>query len=192
MVINPMVRRLAVPIVLAVCVAAVYTGGRADGRRLAEAAADREKAELTAAHQAAALAAEQEYAAKLAEAAAEKQKWFDFARKQSAELAAALNRLDIQTAKIEKEIPNAVQKDNDRAAVPYNGIGPDSLRLYNRALGYGEDGGADEDAAGTGRFDGTAAAPESADGGQPCRPAATCGEVRPLCAGFGNTECRMA
>lgn len=84
---------------------------------------------------AALLAAEQAYAAKLAATAAEKQQWYDLAQKHSMDLAAALQQLDAATAKLKKEIPDAIEKDN-AGAVCYGGLGDNGLRLYRKSLGY--------------------------------------------------------
>lgn len=102
--------------------------------RAAKNQADAEKAEIIATYQASALAAEQQYAAKLAEAAAEKQKWMDFAQAQSRDLAAAYQEIDRQAAQLEEQIDATVQQDGSR----FSGIGHDSVRLYNRALGYAD------------------------------------------------------
>lgn len=94
-----------------------------------------EKAQIIATYQAAALSAEQQYSEKLAEAAAEKQKWFDFARVQSTKLAAATRALDAEQSRLKQEIPDAIAKDESNG-VCFSGLGADSLRLYNRAHGY--------------------------------------------------------
>ena len=130
--INPLTRTILSALLFAVSVLAVYFAGRIDGHRTAMQAAEKEKAEIIGTYQAAALSAEIKYSEKLAEAAAEKQKWFDFAQDQSAKLAAANRQLDIQTAKLQEQIPNAVKNDGNG----FTGIGADSLHLYNRALGY--------------------------------------------------------
>ena len=91
-----------------------------------------DKAEIIATYQASALAAEQLYAEKLKAANAEKQRWFDFAQQQSRDLAAAYQQIDHQTAQLEKQIDETVQKDGSR----FNGIGADSVQLYNRAFGH--------------------------------------------------------
>lgn len=125
------IKPLARVLLVAAAVLAVYFGGRLDGQRLAAAEAEKQMAVMRAA----ALAAEQDYAAKLADAATEKQKWYDFAQRQSVDLAAALQQLDAATAEIKKEIPNAIKQDN-AGAVPYGGLGDNSLRLYRKSLGY--------------------------------------------------------
>lgn len=130
--INPIARTILSALLFVVSVLAIYFAGRLDGHRTATEAAEKEKAEIIGTYQAAALSAEIKYSEKLAEAAAEKQKWFDFAQDQSAKLAAANRQLDIQTAKLQEQIPNAVQNDGNG----FTGIGADSLHLYNRAFGY--------------------------------------------------------
>ena len=130
--INPLTRTILSALLFAVSVLAVYFAGRIDGHRAATETAEKEKAEIISTYQAAALSAEIKYSEKLAEAAAEKQKWFDFAQDQSAKLAAVNRQLDIQTAKLQEQIPNAVQNDGNG----FTGIGTDSLRIYNQALGY--------------------------------------------------------
>ncbi|STZ75549.1 phage associated protein [Bergeriella denitrificans] len=127
------IKPLARVLLVAAAVLAVYFGGRHDGQRLAAAEAEKQMAVMHAA----ALAVEQDYAAKLADAAAEKQKWYDFAQKQSVDLAAALQQLDAAEAANKKEIPNAIKQDN-AGAVPYGGLGDNSLRLYRKSLGYSD------------------------------------------------------
>lgn len=130
--INPLTRTIISAVLFIAAVLAIYFAGRLDGCRTSMKAAEKEKAEIIGTYQAAALSAEIRYSEKLAEAAAEKQKWFDFAQDQSAKLAAANRQLDIQTAKLQEQIPNAVQNDGNS----FTGIGADSLRIYNRAFGY--------------------------------------------------------
>ncbi|MFC3874868.1 hypothetical protein [Neisseria musculi] len=132
--INPLTRTAVSTVLFIAAVLAVYFAGRIDGHRTAMQAAEKEKAEIIGTYQAAALSAEIRYSEKLAEAAAEKQKWFDFAQDQSAKLAAANRQLDIQTAKLQEQIPNAVKNDGNG----FTGIGADSLRIYNRAFGYAD------------------------------------------------------
>lgn len=112
----------------------IYFSGYNYGRNKAAEAAAAEKAEIIAIYQGAALAAEIQYSEKLAAAAAEKQKWFDFAQAQSASLAAAYRELDAKSAQLQEQIPHAVKKDGNG----FTGIGPDSLRRYNQALGYSD------------------------------------------------------
>ncbi|MDO4247471.1 MAG: hypothetical protein Q4C79_00670 [Neisseria sp.] len=130
--INPLTRTILSALLFVISVLAVYFAGRIDGHRTATEAAEKEKAEIIGTYQAAALSAEIRYSEKLAEAAAEKQKWFDFAQDQSAKLAAANRQLDIQTAKLQEQIPNVVKNDGNG----FTGIGADSLLIYNQALGY--------------------------------------------------------
>lgn len=132
---NNVVLRTAVSAgLLVAAVLALYFAGRIDGYRTATEAAEKEKAEIIGTYQAAALAAEIQYSEKLAEAAAEKQKWFDFAQAQSVKLAAANRALDVKTAQLQEQISHAIKKDGDA----FSGIGPDSLREYNRAFGYSD------------------------------------------------------
>lgn len=95
-----------------------------------------EKAAVISTYQAAALNAEQQYSAALAEAAAEKQKWFDFAQNQSAKLARAMQAVDAEQGRLKQEIPDAIKRDEQNSGTCHSGLGADSLRLYNRALGY--------------------------------------------------------
>ncbi|QMT39980.1 hypothetical protein [Neisseria shayeganii] len=81
------------------------------------------------------LAAELAYRAQLAAAAAEKQRWHDFAQVQSQKLAHTYARLDGQAGRMKQEIADVVQSDAAAGAC-VGGLGPDSLRLYRRALGY--------------------------------------------------------
>lgn len=108
------------------------------GYRKAAAQGKTELAALQAKYTAAALAAEREYTAALQQAAAEKQRWQDFAAEQSSKLAAANKKLDVQTALLNKEINHAVQQDNHKHTDGFNGIGPDSVQIYNRAIGYSD------------------------------------------------------
>lgn len=94
--------------------------------------AQTDQAEIIATYQASALAAERLYTEKLKAANEEKQRWFDFAQQQSRDLAAAYQQIDRQATKLEKQIDETVQKDGSR----FNGIGADSVQLYNRALGH--------------------------------------------------------
>lgn len=132
---NNVVLRTAVSAgLLVAAVLALYFAGRIDGYRTAQAEAEQDKQEIIGIYQGAALAAEQQYSEKLAEAAAEKQKWFDFAQAQSVKLAAANRALDVKTAQLQEQISHAIKKDGDA----FSGIGPDSLREYNRAFGYAD------------------------------------------------------
>ena len=91
-----------------------------------------EKAEVIATYQASALVAEQLYTEKLKAANEEKQRWFDFAQAQSRDLATAYQQIGRQAAQLEKQIDETVQKDGNR----FNGLGTNSVQLYNRALGH--------------------------------------------------------
>lgn len=102
------------------------------GYQAAAKKAKTDQAEIIATYQASALAAEQLYAEKLKAANEEKQRWFDFAQAQSRDLAAAYRQIDRQAVQLEKQIDETVQKDGSR----FNGIGADSVQLYNRALGH--------------------------------------------------------
>ena len=94
--------------------------------------AEAEKAEVIATYQASALVAEQLYTEKLKAANEEKQRWFDFAQGQSRDLATAYQQIGRQAAQLEKQIDETVQKDGNR----FNGLGTNSVQLYNRALGH--------------------------------------------------------
>ena len=102
------------------------------GYQAAAKKAKTDQAEIIATYQASALAAEHLYAEKLKAANAEKQRWFDFAQQQSRDLAAAYQQIDRQAEQLEKQIDETVQKDGSR----FNGMGADSVQLYNRAIGH--------------------------------------------------------
>ncbi|MGN6738147.1 hypothetical protein ACTHT4_10935 [Neisseria sp. P0022.S007] len=57
---------------------------------------------------------------------------FDFAQAQSRDLATAYQQIGRQAAQLEKQIDETVQKDGNR----FNGLGTNSVQLYNRALGH--------------------------------------------------------
>ena len=126
--ISPVWRSLISVLLLAAAVLVLYFSGYQAAAKQAET----DKAEIIATYQASALAAEQIYTEKLKAAHQEKQRWFDFAQQQSRDLAAAYQKIDRQAVQLEKQIDETVQKDGSR----FNGIGADSVRLYNRALGY--------------------------------------------------------
>lgn len=120
------------PVWLAVLLAAVaYVAGY----RQRDTAAAAEMAALTADWQQQQLAAERAYSAKLGEAMAETKRWHDYAQRQSVQLAQAYQRLDGRKNQIKQEISDAVQNDAQNSACA-GGLGPDGLRLYQRALGY--------------------------------------------------------
>lgn len=125
---SPVWQTLISPILLTAAALALYFFGY----QVAEKQAEADKAEIIATYQASALAAEQLYTEKLKAANEEKQRWFDFAQQQSRDLAAAYQQIDRQTAQLEKQIDETVQKDGSR----FNGIGADSVQLYNRAIGH--------------------------------------------------------
>lgn len=125
---SPVWQTLISTLLLVAVVLALYFSGHYDASRKAE----QERAEIIATYQASALAAEQLYTEKLKAANEEKQRWFDFAQQQSRDLAAAYQQIDRQAAQWEKQIDETVQKDGSR----FNGIGADSVQLYNRALGH--------------------------------------------------------
>lgn len=125
---SPVWQALISTLLLVAVVLALYFCGYQAATKQAET----EKTEIIATYQASALAAEQLYAEKLKAANEEKQRWFDFAQQQSRDLAAAYQKIDRQTAQLEKQIDETVQKDGSR----FNGIGADSVQLYNRALGH--------------------------------------------------------
>lgn len=102
------------------------------GYQAAAKQSEADKAEIIATYQASALAAEQLYTEKLKAANEEKQRWFDFAQQQSRDLAAAYQQIDRQAVQLEKQINETVQKDGSR----FNGMGADSVQLYNRAFGH--------------------------------------------------------
>lgn len=125
---SPVWQTLISTLLLTAAVLALYFSGHHD----ASLKAKQERAEIIATYQASALAAEQLYAEKLKAANEEKQRWFDFAQQQSLDLAAAYQQIDRQAVQLEKQIDETVQKDGSR----FNGIGADSVQLYNRALGH--------------------------------------------------------
>lgn len=125
---SPVWQTLISTLLLVAAVLALYFCGYQAAAKQAEI----DKAEIIATYQASALAAEQLYAEKLKAANDEKQKWFDFAQQQSRDLAAAYRQIDRQAAQLEKQIDETVQKDGSR----FNGIGADSVQLYNRAFGH--------------------------------------------------------
>ncbi|ATD64853.1 hypothetical protein ACFPVS_12135 [Neisseria weixii] len=127
---SPVWQTLISPILLTAAVLALYFFGY----QVAEKQAEADKAEIIATYQASALAAEQLYTEKLKAANEEKQKWMDFAQAQSRDLAAAYQQIDRQAVQLEKQIDETVQKDGSR----FNGLGADSVQLYNRALGYAD------------------------------------------------------
>lgn len=122
------------PLAVVIAALALYLAGYGDGSRTAQRAADKEKAEIIGIYQGAALMAEQQYAQKLVEAAAEKQKWFDFAQRQSEQLAEASRLIDSQAERLQEQIPDVVKQDGNH----FNGLGADSLRHYKRSLGYAD------------------------------------------------------
>ncbi|MRN37623.1 hypothetical protein CRG49_003055 [Neisseria sp. N95_16] len=125
---SPVWQTLISTLLLVAAVLALYFCGYQAAAKQAET----DKAEIIATYQASALAAEQLYTEKLKAAADEKQKWIDFAQAQSRDLAAAYQQIDRQAAQLEKQIDETVQKDGSR----FNGIGADSVQLYNRAIGH--------------------------------------------------------
>ena len=79
-----------------------------------------------------AAASAQSYIARVKEVQAEREKETARAERLNAALADARRKIDVQTASVEKEIPDVLQKDGGT----FSGLGADSLRLYKRALGY--------------------------------------------------------
>ena len=65
-------------------------------------------------------------------AQAETKRWHDFAQRQSIELASALSELDKNKNTLQEQTHDAIKKDGNG----FNGIGSNSLHLYNRAFGY--------------------------------------------------------
>ena len=124
---NPIWQTLILILLIAGAVPTIYFCGYKSSAKKAEA----EKAEVIATYQASALAAEQLYT-ELKAANEEKQRWFDFAQAQSRDLATAYQQIGRQAAQLEKQIDETVQKDGNR----FNGLGTNSVQLYNRALGH--------------------------------------------------------
>lgn len=125
---NPIWQTLILILLIAGAVPTIYFCGYQSSAKKAEA----EKAEVIATYQASALVAEQLYTEKLKAANEEKQRWFDFAQAQSRDLATAYQQIGRQAAQLEKQIDETVQKDGNR----FNGLGTNSVQLYNRALGH--------------------------------------------------------
>lgn len=125
---NPIWQTLILILLIAGAVPTIYFCGYKSSAKKAEA----EKAEIIATYQASALVAEQLYTEKLKAANEEKQRWFDFAQVQSRDLATAYQQIGRQAAQLEKQIDETVQKDGSR----FNGLGANSVQLYNRALGH--------------------------------------------------------
>lgn len=125
---NPVWQTLILVLLIAVVVPTISFCGYKSAAKKAET----EKAEVIATYQASALVAEQLYTEKLKAANEEKQRWFDFAQAQSRDLATAYQKIGRQAAQLEKQIDETVQKDGNR----FNGLGINSVQLYNRALGH--------------------------------------------------------
>lgn len=81
---------------------------------------------------------EQQAKQRLQTALAEQQKWQQLAQQQSLQLAQVRQQLDAQAALLNKEIPNAIQNDNETHGAAYSGIGKHSLHIYKRAFGYAD------------------------------------------------------
>lgn len=118
--------------VLAGCV--LYSVGYFEGSSKASAKAQAEQAEIIAAYHQSAMTAAEQYALQLKKAQEEKQQWYDFSQKQSADLAAALSELDKTKNTLQEQTREAVEKDGNG----FSGIGSRSLHLYNRAFGYAD------------------------------------------------------
>ena len=117
-------------VVLAGCV--LYSVGYFEGSSKASAKEEAEKAKIIAAYQHSSVVAAEQYALQLKKAQEEKQQWYDFSQKQSADLAAALSELDKTRNTLQEQTREAVDKDGGS----FSGIGSRSLHLYNRAFGY--------------------------------------------------------
>ena len=104
------------------------------GYRAASRQAEKDQAAIVNTYHAAMLAAEQQYSEKLQAAAEEKQKWYELAQTQGLQLADANRKLDMRSANIEKEMSDVIKKDGSG----FNGLGADSVHLYNRAHGYAD------------------------------------------------------
>ena len=94
--------------------------------------ADAKQTALITAYQNSSMAAAKQYADELKKAQAETKRWHDFAQRQSIELASALSELDKTKNTLQEQTHDAIQKDGNG----FNGIGSNSLHLYNRAFGY--------------------------------------------------------
>ena len=123
--------------VLALSLAALIGGTYQTGYRAAEVKKSAEIAVIHANHLAGLLAAEQAHNAKLEQAAAEWQQRLESAEWQARALAVAKNELIRQSETLRGKIHATVKQDEARGGC-INGLGPDSLRLYNQALGYAD------------------------------------------------------
>ena len=123
--------------VLALSLAALIGGTYQTGYRAAAMKKDAEIAVIRAEQVAGLLAAEQAHNAKLEQAAAEWRQRLESAERQAHALASAKNELIRQSETLWGRIHATVKQDEARGSC-INGLGPDSLRLYNQALGYAD------------------------------------------------------
>lgn len=112
--------------------ALMLLGAWAGGCRYASEKAEAKQTSLIAAYQHSSMVAAEQYALQLKKAQDEKQQWYDFSKKQSADLAAALTELDKTRSTLQEQTREAVDKDGGS----FSGIGSRSLHLYNQAFGY--------------------------------------------------------
>ena len=84
-----------------------------------------------------ALSAEREYSARLESVQKQWAQSVSFTAAQSAALAQSNQSLQTQMFQLKKDIPNVIQTDANRSGC-VRGLGIDSLRVYNRALGYAD------------------------------------------------------
>ena len=84
-----------------------------------------------------ALADERAYTARLEAVQKEWAQSVSFTAAQSAALAQSNQSLQTQMFQLKKDIPNVIQTDANRSGC-VRGLGIDSLRVYNRALGYAD------------------------------------------------------
>ena len=84
-----------------------------------------------------ALAAERAYSSKLEAVQKEWAQSVSFTAAQSAALAESNRAIQSKLTILKKDIPNVIQTDATRSEC-VRGLGIDSLRLYNRALGYAD------------------------------------------------------
>ena len=123
--------------VLALSLAALIGGTYQTGYRTAAMKKNAEIAVIRAEQVAGLLAAEQAHNAKLEQAEAEWRQRLESAERQARGLAAAKNELIRQSETLRGRIHATVKQDEALGGC-INGLGPDSLRLYNQALGYAD------------------------------------------------------
>lgn len=119
------------------------------GYSFSDTRAEAQIAKLKQDWQAQQLDAERHYQVTLAKADAIRTQWQQRANELDTKLMAQAQAAQQTETKLRQEIRNALAKDKNDD-ICRTGIGTHSLRLYNAALGYSEDGGSTGDAAGAG------------------------------------------